>query len=99
MTELLTTHYGPVAFGLVALLVMWRAIVAPWMMQQTTNADAQRREQNAVMLQLANIIGDAAHKCENAAASCERTAATVSALFPAHKDPKPCTTSQPRLAE
>lgn len=40
VTGLLVQNYGPIAFGLIALLILWKAIVAPQMASSRLDLDA-----------------------------------------------------------
>lgn len=68
LIDILISSYGPIAFGLVALLILWKWIVGPQLVKNDEAAMAMADATNA-MKASADTTGGAAECAKDAAAS------------------------------
>jgi hypothetical protein len=87
LVRLVGVTYGPYAFGLISLLVVWYAIVAPTLNTNRVDVDAfrqvstQLRDTAASVAQSAKLVNDAVAKMDALAEKWNRASGAVPNLL------------------
>lgn len=82
-TEIITRIYGPYAFGIVSMLILWAVIVKPELQAQRINFEAQTevlmqmREIQRSQAEMANSLDTTSKVFVDTAKSLERTSQTL----------------------
>lgn len=74
MIESISTAYGPIGFGLIAVIVLWRVIIAPEL--------ALQREGIQTLATIANATRETAASCNQAAEKAQDAAQILAATCP-----------------
>lgn len=75
-TAIVVEHYGPIAFGLIAVVILWRVVVAPTMRENRVDRETMEQAMTTTK-SIAEANRAAAELCNSTAATLAATAGVL----------------------